>query len=229
MLGTTEHDSPAGWVEEWNLGCFLPALTLPFSERKKAYETVKALIQLRDCVILITSSKAPKVRALFKFKWLIWSCLWSAAIESLCIWSGIDAVAQGRALQAIMLAGGYCLVIGFVGGILILGFSDIVIDNENISRSFFGIILQAKSWSSIEKLVVRHIVYQDLNRRKLIRGFTFRGRKSGGVMPNWVGLDFIEKAEHMNDLLNLLNYYIAKHGITIESVNKEVKTVINRL
>ena len=161
----------------------------------------------------------------FTFKMLPWLCLWLVVVEVLFISIGIMSIGKRGMWGGITVSIIGCSILGFMGWFTIRGYSDIVINDQTISRVVYGKIWQQFRWDEIERVVIRRTIDPNSNRGKTIRGFALYKRKlPGRLMAPWAIL-LGEEGKHAAELIALLNLYIAKHGIKIVSLIDGEKVV----
>ena len=165
--------------------------------------------------------------ARFKFRELPWICLWLAIIEILCLTMGVIWMRREGVLGGLMFSAISCSVAGFFGIITIRGTSDVVVDDQGISRTFFGMTWQSFQWDSVERLVVRRVMDPSSNFGKTIRAFVLYQKNRRRRLLS--GMSFLENAEKMPDLIRFLNHYIARHKIQIESDINGTMSVLSTL
>lgn len=182
------------------------------------------------CEMMQTSDDSGREPVRFKFKVLPWACFWLATMEIFGLVMGIIWIRQDGVLGGLMFSTVWCLILGLFGGIVIQGASDIIVDDQRISRSLFGWIWQAFQWDSIGKVVIRRVMDPYSNRKRTIRAFAiYRRSLNGNILSRWWGMSFLERGEHMQELIRLLNRYIAAHNIKIESESNGIKTSVGNL
>lgn len=131
--------------------------------------------------------------------WLALSFIW---IEREGFWSGVVFLTVGL------------LLFGVLGIMTLLGVSDIIIDNDGISRRLFGVEWQAVRWDCVQRIRIFRIP-------NFARGGTFRAFKiysfdspSGTRRPKTIS--FNEQSTDVDSLLRMINKFVAIHGIKVE-------------
>ena len=154
----------------------------------------------------------------FTFKMLPWLCLWLVTIETMIVLLAVAVFMREPGSGALIYLGVIAAVLGFLGWLTIRGNSDIVINDQTISRVVYGKIWQQFRWDEMDRVVIRKTIDPDSNRGKTIRVFALYKRKRDGQFLSPWGIIIVEKGNNVVELIALLNLYIQKHGIKIVSL-----------
>ena len=114
-------------------------------------------------------------------------------------------------------------------GITIAGQSDIIIDDQGISRRLFWITWRSIRWDNIQVIKTFHVVAQGF-RPKSVRAFAiYPSVKLPGklTLPGSGSIAFTEGFENIGQLIELINYYATKYEIKIEIQANGIKTITN--
>lgn len=105
-----------------------------------------------------------------------------------------------------------------IGWTLLLGLSDISINDEEICRTAFGITWQKMKWSD----VIRLRISQSRNPQdgKLTRSYVLVSAKGRGTFFSR-RITFQERAVGMNELLNKMKICLAQHNVSITDVSTQ--------
>jgi len=116
------------------------------------------------------------------------------------------------------------LVISLLGANAAALGSDVVIDDSGISRKFLGIAWRKIQWDNVQIIKTRKNLESGFRSRQ-VRGFyVMPSKRSGGISYMSGSIMFPEKFENMDQLLVLLNYYIGKYSIKIETTANGITT-----
>jgi len=128
--------------------------------------------------------------------WVVLSVAWMSREG---FWGGV----------AFLLVG--ILLFGVLGTMTTLGMSDIVIDEERISRRIFGAEWQSLRWDNVDRIAIFQI--PDFGRLRRIRAFKIYPR-DGHIARR---IAFNEQSGDITDLIELINELAARFSIKIEA------------
>lgn len=173
----------------------------------------------------------PDLQKTFKCKQTTITRLALCAIACICtilgiVWIGREG-AQSGAVSFLVISFSF---IAIATGLLLTGQSDVVIDDRGISRRIFGRTWQTIRWDNVRE--IRVFLVKTVYEPNGVRAFAFypqRKPKGGFNLTPSGKLVFREKFEDMPKLIDLMNQYVSKHGLKIESTIKNVKTPVTRL
>jgi hypothetical protein len=171
--------------------------------------------------------------AVFKYKNftpnLIFGCIFIIGAWATFYALLLDAIARGTGFGYAVLLALLSLFLTAVLCIAITGSSDIIIDEQGISRRLFGKVWRTIHWDNIEIIKTFHVVAQGF-RPKSVRAFTIYPT---GVLFGWSylsgGIGFSENFMNMERLIGLINLYAAKHNIKIEVQANGMRTPATHL
>lgn len=152
----------------------------------------------------------------FRFKGKALILAWLGFLISLCgvlgtVWLIREGLRGGASFLMVSFS-----FIAFSGWLLLTGRSDIVIDDEGISRRLFGRTWQSIAWKNVRRITEFPIFNPDLH--KMSRAFNiypsvfprFRLVPSGKMA-------FMEPAENAHQLVELIEHYAAAYRIELEN------------
>ncbi|MEB0048788.1 MULTISPECIES: hypothetical protein [unclassified Pseudomonas] len=151
----------------------------------------------------------------FKFRGQAWIVVWLLFMLSVHIILGGIWITR-----SFNTGGGIYLLISlpftvFVGGLILRGRSDIVIDEYCISRRLFGRVWQKFEWSNIE--LVTEFSIPNQYSKTAIRGINiFPKVKPKYRMTPSGKMGFTDQSENKSELIRLINVYAQKNNITTE-------------
>ena len=152
--------------------------------------------------------------AIFKFEGQYLVILWFFIVICILGFLGVAIIKRG-----VGFGGGMFLLISvsfilFITGLLLTGRSDVVVDDQGISRCLLG-----KTWQTIRWENARLITAFPVSggRSYMARGFNIYPivKPQFSLMPSGK-MVFNDKVGDAPKLVELLNYYSSKHGIRIE-------------
>ena len=172
--------------------------------------------------------------AVFKYKHFALNLIGGCIVAFVFGWGTsyallLDAIRRGTSL-------GYALLLSFLSLFLtafvciaIVGSSDIIIDDQGISRRLFGKVWRTIHWDNIKIIKTFHVVAQGF-RPKSVRAFTIYPT----IAPiGWSYLSgsigFTESFANVEQLIELINHYVSKHNIKIEVKVNDMKTPATHL
>jgi hypothetical protein len=150
------------------------------------------------------------------------------SVYPLCVVACVAVLAsEGLSLWPVVLTA-LVLVVGIAGANALLSISDIVVDHRGISRSLFGKTWQAIRWDNIR--IIKTFPIRDPDTNKMIRGFNIYPliRPRFDLMA-FGKMSFLEKAENMSKLIELINQFVSIYKIEIEAQANGAKTSAGRL
>lgn len=167
--------------------------------------------------------------AIFKFKnqmpIFFGLCIFAFA----CVSFTLFAISHGSGLGFGMFLMLLCLFILVLTGITILGQSNIVIDDQSISRSVFGKTWRTMRWDNVLIISTFPIVQQGF-RPRTVRGFSIcPSVKPIGKSYLSGKIGFTDGFENMDQLIELINHYASIHGIKLENQANGIRTLVTRL
>ena len=140
-----------------------------------------------------------------------------------------DAIARETGLGYGVLQSLLSLFLTVVFCTAIAGSSDIIIDENGISRRIFGKVWRTIQWGNIKIVKTFHVIALGF-RSKRIRAFVVC---PSSVPSGWSYLSsritFTENFVNVEQLIELINHYISKHNIKIEVQTNGVKTAATHL
>lgn len=108
-------------------------------------------------------------------------------------------------------------------------FSEIVIDDQGVSRRIFGRTLQAVRWEDVKIIKKFRIVSAGFYSRVVDSYSIYPLVKPTGVFVVTGSIGFSEGFENMEQLIGLLNYYICKHDIKVEIPSNGTRIIVAKL
>lgn len=121
------------------------------------------------------------------------------------------------------------LIYFLLAGVAIAAQSDILIDDQGISRRLLGKTWRTIQWSDIKVIWTFPVTAKGFQ-SKAGKGFAiYTSVKPIGISYLSGGIGFTDGFENMDQLIELINHYVSKHGIKIEIQANGVKTPANRL
>ena len=148
-----------------------------------------------------------------------------AVITPLEVFLLIEAILGGGSAIWFLFLLGILLFYVLIPYLLIRADSDVIVDNEHISRRFVGQTIQSLSWSNIQEVTVVRAPNRDHPNRVAInfmpkvvprRSFTRTGRIVFATDPLRTGT--------LSELLNIINQQITQHGIKVAWWVNGIKT-----
>jgi hypothetical protein len=141
---------------------------------------------------------------------LRWGCIWFAAVNVLLVcFTFIVAMRNSwaYALQALEIL---APVFWFLGVVVIITASDVVVDDEGIARCLFGFTWKRIRWDNT-RLITEFLVRTPYGSTRGVNVFPmvksrFRILPSGKI-------SFTEKMERAPELLQMMRQYASKYGI----------------
>jgi hypothetical protein len=169
-----------------------------------------------------------KLPARFTFKELKWVCIWMCVVYPLILFMGIMLLVKGGLSFVTVTVLSLFIFMGIAGLLSIFGFSDILIDNRGISRYLFGKIWQDIPWEDIR--LIKTYPLTDYNTFKKTTAFNIFPSIGSSANSRWFNrIFFVEGAENMSVMLEIMNHYILKYHIEIESYMDGVKRTCTHL
>lgn len=158
---------------------------------------------------------APGTQAIFEFKGKFLVLIWLCAVICITGFLGISLIMSGGSSGRVIFLLISCLFLFAVSGLLLHGRSDVVIDENGISRRLFD-----KTWQTIRWENVRLITAFPVSGGS---GYKARAFNIFPVIKPRIRLFpsgkmfFDDKLENAPRLVELLNYYVIKYGIKTET------------
>lgn len=159
--------------------------------------------------------------AKFTFKALKWYSLWmltvypALIVMAIALWFSKGSHYFGNVLLSLSFDF-MCLMLGIIGVSFIFSHSNIIINNQGISRSLLGKTFQTIRWDNI-KIIKTFFLVDPNNRMKLARVIIIYPviRQSSDLFP-FNRMRFGGNAENKSKFIELLNFYISKYNIQVE-------------
>jgi hypothetical protein len=165
---------------------------------------------------VISPLATPRFRKDFAFKSFKWICLWMLSVYPLLVATCCFLLAKEGSSTWILIFVALVFVVGLAGLNAVLSMSLIVVDNESISRSILGKRWQTIRWDNIERMRVFSVIDPGISRT--IRGFNIFPRAYPRLSLTPKGkMSFVERAEDMSELIEILNRIAKIYGIPVES------------
>lgn len=141
----------------------------------------------------------------------------------------LDAIRHGSGFGFAALITFVNLINSVVFGIAIAGQSDIVIDDQGISRRFFGKKWQTIRWDNVQVIKTFPVGARGFP-TKIIRAFTICPTVQPlGISYRSGKIGLTDGFENMEQLIELLNHYVSKYEIKIEVQSNGVTALVTRL
>jgi len=155
----------------------------------------------------------PKLPQTFRFKGFLLTFVLFVLYIILCVFLAIVVSIQGGGLGGVLTCLGIAAFTSLLGWIFLVGKSDIVIDENAISRVFLGKNLQSIEWSDVQRIVVFPIrgpgVSRNVNSYNVIE-------KTSGKKKILRKIYFVDQYTDLTELIRVMNFFIAKYNIKVE-------------
>jgi hypothetical protein len=169
-----------------------------------------------------------KLPARFSFKAFKWICIWMCTVYPLLVGMVIAIFVKSGFTFTTLWICLLCTITGIAGIISVFGSSDIIIDNQGISRLLFGKIWQDIPWENVG--LIKTYPLMDYNTLKKITAFNIFPSVGSSANSRWFNrIAFVEGAENMSAMLGIINKYVLKYNIKVESVVNGVSTTCTHL
>jgi hypothetical protein len=152
-------------------------------------------------------SPAPVV---FTYKMLRWGCIWFAVANVLLICFTFVVAMRNSWAYAFQGLAILAPIVWFLGVIVIITASDVVVDDEGIARCLFGFTWKRIRWDNtrlITEFLVRGpaVSTRGVNVFPIVKS-RFRILPSGKI-------SFTEEMERASELVQMMRQYASRHGI----------------
>jgi hypothetical protein len=154
--------------------------------------------------------------AVYQYKFRLVPLAWLLCLTPLVIYLGIASIFEEGWFAGGLLLLIFLVVVLTLGWVLIIGLADIVIDDEGISRRFFGAISQRILWANMARI---HISSSTNPEDGLpVRSFLFVSSTGiGGLFSKRI--TFQERKQGMSALLSKMKICANQHGIQMVDVS----------
>jgi hypothetical protein len=146
----------------------------------------------------------------FTYKMLRWGCIWFAAVNVLLICFTVVVALRNTWAYAIQGFAVLAPIFWFLGVVVIVTASDVVVDDQGISRRLFGFTWKRIRWGNA-RLITEFLLQTPTGSTHCVNVFPivkprFRILPSGKI-------SFSEKMERAPELLQILRQYASRYGI----------------
>ncbi|CBA16888.1 hypothetical protein [Xanthomonas albilineans] len=163
----------------------------------------------------------------FKFKGFWPAFIIMSLFVSLWVFIAITVPMQGGGLGGIIFCLGVAALLSLIVWIFLVGKSDIVIDENSITRVFLGKRLQSMAWTDVERIVVFPMRAPGMSRA--MTSYNIIPSASSGKVNFPRKIYFGDQKTDLTDLIKVMNFFIARHNITVEHKSDGRTTVTNSL
>jgi hypothetical protein len=144
----------------------------------------------------------------------------------LVVFAGLIASQGGGVGVAIFFLVG-ALFFLLIGGVFFIGKTNIVIDNESISRTILGKRFKVIQWKDIERITVFPVRGAAVSSN--VTGYNIVTSRNGSNLSNTKKIFFSSQGNDLFDLLECMNIYIARFNIKAEQKSDSTTVIIKSI
>ncbi|HEV2682574.1 MAG TPA: hypothetical protein VGV14_18880 [Rhodanobacter sp.] len=150
----------------------------------------------------------------YRYKWRLLPLIWMSFFVPFSIYMGIYAISPkgGGGLSGWLILLILPTFMLFIGWVVILGVSDVVMCDQGIYRMAFGITWQKMRWIDVAEIRISNTVSPADGKK--VRSFLFVASKESGAFLSR-RIAFQERKRGMEYLLNRMNTCISRYGIEV--------------
>ena len=159
----------------------------------------------------------PCPKLVFKFKKkLMFVTLMSLLIAVLLSGSLAGYIRTGNGIGILVFVVVFCFFGLVMCYLVCIGRSDIVIDNECIKRVFLGRTIRCIDWDNVK--IVRVSPLAKWDSRRPVHAFNIIALNAGDTLPRTKRIYFGDYNTDVNNLIEIINFYILRNNISVECV-----------
>lgn len=128
---------------------------------------------------------------------------------------------DGVGVAFFFLAGAFFFLL--IGGVFFIGKTNIVVDDESISRTIFGKPFKIIQWRDIERITVFPVRGAGVSPN--VTGYNVIASRDGSDLSNTKKIFFSNQGNDLSDLIECMNICITRFNVKVERVS-DGKTVI---
>lgn len=151
----------------------------------------------------------------FRYKRLPWVCLWIIVICAFNVWIIALSIKNGTWESDRAAVCGLAACFALIGAFVLVSSSDVVIDDNGVSRRLFKVVWKHLYWDNI--LVITALPVSEGN-GKTVRAFNIfpRVKPRFRLLPSGKTF-FTEGAGDVASIVSILNFHAQKNGIRLEA------------
>jgi hypothetical protein len=153
---------------------------------------------------------------LFKFKGFLPAFTVLVLFIALWILFAVVIPIEGGSLGGTIFCLSVAVLLLFLGLIFLIGKSDIIIDDDGISRALFGKTIQVVPWIDVQRVVVYPVRAAGVSRG--VTAYNIVASPSSSKRSNGRKIYFNDQSTDLTALIDFLNIFIVKHQIRVEYV-----------
>lgn len=164
---------------------------------------------------------------IYKFKGRFLALLVCGLMASLLVVFAVLIARQGDGVAGVIFFLAGALFFLLIGGVFFIGKTNIVIDDESISRTIFGRRFKTIQWKDIERISVFTVRGGGVSAN--VTGYNIITSRNKSNLSNTKKIFFSNQGNNLSELLEHMNVYIDRFNIKAERESGGTTVIIKSI
>lgn len=173
----------------------------------------------------------PEIRekVVFRYKRLPFMIAWVVIVTGLLAFLAIQALRQkGMTAGLVIFFVSAFAIIYWQGFLVVFGASDIIINNDGVSRILFGMTWKKISWENMARIVCFEVYYSRWHTNVMVYNLFPKIKPKVRLFPSgkmWITGNF----KDVNKMRNLMNEFVLEYGIPVQCKQNGNIIIVDKL